>query len=383
MVSAQEANAECRKSRSFFLKQTTFLKLYKMKRFLYAILALVGVTAFACVKESKKATVEAEKKWTVSTLAGSGDGSFVNGPLLSAAFHFPEDVVVAPDGSLFVTDVLNHCIRKILSGQVSTFAGGSGFGIIDGNAASAQFKSPLSVTADAQGNLYVTDDNDPRIRKITPAGVVTTYAGTGVPGFADGNADTARFKEGNNIVADLNGNLFVADAGNNRIRKVSVTGQVTTIAGTGIAGFNNGPSALAQFNFLSGIALDKNGNLFVVDRGNFQIRKISPDGNVSTVAGNGTEGSRDGIAAEAQFSIEMHDIVVDNEGNLFVEDGNRIRRISATGIVTTIAGSTPGYADGEGSVAKFNFLAGMGIDGFGNIYVADLINNRIRKISFE
>lgn len=312
-----------------------------------------------------------EKKWVVTTVAGEGSPSLVNGPVMSATFHFPEDVAVTADGTIYVTDVLNFCIRKITSGQVSTFAGSSGFDIINGNGILAQFKNPYSVTVDANKNLYTTDENDPRIRKITPGADVSTHAGIATPGFADGNADIAQFRPGNSIVADVEGNVFVADATNNRIRKVSIMGQVTTIAGT------------EQFASPGGIAIDKQGNLFVTDRGSYRIRKITPVGNVSTIAGSGTLGDKDGNAGEAQFSQDMRDIVIDEQGNLYLSDGERIRKITTQGVVSTIAGSTAGFKDGEGNQAKFNYPNGLGIDAQGKIYVADLNNNRIRKISFE
>lgn len=361
-----------------------------MKQKLTFLILIIAITAnISC----KKTNVESPplnpppppigKKWLVTTVAGDGTASLVNGPSLSATFHFPEDVVVAANGNAYVTDVFNHVIRIIAAGQVSTLAGGIGFDIINGNGASAGFKSPYSVTIDANGNLYTTDDNDPRVRKISPAGEVSTYAGIEMPGYVDGSKDVAQFKPGNYIIADALGNLYVSDAGNNRIRKISISGQVTTIAGTGMPGYNDGSGATAQFGFPGGIAIDKQGNLYVVDRGNFRIRKITPAGEVSTVAGNGAEGDKDGNVGDAQFSLDTRDIVIDELGNLYLSDRDRIRKINPDGIVSTIAGSTAGYQDGDGTSAKFNFPNGLAIDAQGKIYVADLNNNRIRKLSFE
>jgi sugar lactone lactonase YvrE len=358
-----------------------------MKKDFMGLVAVILLGLGSCKKNGQMENesgdyLPKEKKWVVRTIAGEGSASFINGPVLSATFHFPEDVAIAPDGGIYVTDVLNFCVRKIAAGQVSTFAG-SGFGFANGNGSSAQFKNPFSIALDSRGNVYATDENDPRVRKITPAGVVSTYAGSETEGFADGNADAARFFPGNSIITDQNDNLYVADARNNRIRKIDVSGQVTTIAGGAGPGFSDGNAAAAKFSSPGGIAIDKQGNLYVIDRGNFRIRKITASGNVSTIAGTGIQGNQDGNAGEAQFSFDMHDIVVDNTGNLYVEDGNRIRKISSQGVVSTIAGSTPGFEDGDGTMAKFNFLSGMGIDATGDIYVTDLINNRVRKISFE
>lgn len=324
------------------------------------------------------------KKWIVTTVAGQGAPSFVNGPALLATFHFPEDVAVAPNSNTFyVTDVVNSVIRKLANGGVSTFSGSGDFGITDGNGTTAKFKSPYSMTLDADGNIYATDDSDPRIRKISPSGNVSTYAGIETSGFADGNANLSQFKPGNYLVADALGNLYVSDAGNNRIRKVNTSGQVTTLAGTGIPGFNDGNGLSAQFNFPAGIALDKQGGLYIADRGNFCIRKISAAGIVSTFAGSGMQGDKDGAANEAQFSLGMKDIIIDDQGNLYLSEGDRIRKVDPQGVVSTIAGSVLGYQDGDGPSARFNYPNGLSIDSQGKIYVADLNNNRIRKISYE
>lgn len=347
-----------------------------MKNFIIlGIIILVG-GFISCKKKTSEANPitnpPGDKKWVVTTVAGEGSPTFVNGPVLNATFHFPEDVAVTGDGTtLYVTDVLNYCIRKIKAGQVSTFAGSSGFDIINGNGISAQFRNPYSVTLDANGNLYTSDENDPRIRKINPGADVSTHAGKASSGFADGIADSAQFQPGNYLIADAAGNIYVADIGNNSIRKVSISGQVTTIAES------------AQFLFPGGIAVDRDGNLFVADRGNFRIRKITPAGDVSTIAGSGVSGDKDGNASVAQFSLDMRDLVIDGLGNLYLAEQNRIRMINPLGVVSTIAGSAAGYKDGEGSEAKFNFPNGLGIDAQGNIYVADLNNNRIRKLSYE
>jgi sugar lactone lactonase YvrE len=358
-----------------------------MKAHFMGLVAVVLLGLGSCKKNRQKENgprdyPPSEKKWLVRTIAGEGSASFVNGSARSAKFHFPEDVAIGSDGSIYVTDVRNFCIRKIAEGQVSTFAG-SDYGFANGKGSSAQFKGPFSVALDSRGNLYATDENDPRVRKITPTGVVSTYAGTEDEGFADGNAEAARFFPGNSIVTDQNDNVYVADARNNRIRKIDLGGQVTTISGGAGPGFNDGNAATAKFSLPGGIAIDKQGNIYVIDRGNFRIRKITPSGDVSTIAGTGIAGNQDGNAREAQFSFDMHDIVVDNTGNLYVEDGNRLRKINPQGVVSTIAGSEPGFEDGDGTTAKFNFLSGMGIDVTGDIYVTDLVNNRVRKISFE
>lgn len=321
--------------------------------------------------DSTVAFTSHRKVWMVSTIAGNGTASFVNGTALSATFHFPEDVAVAEDGSIYVTDVVNSCIRKIEGGKVSTFAGGRGFDIVDGNAATAQFKNPYGITLDKEGNLFTTDDSDPRIRKIAASSFVSIHAGTAKAGLTDGTADTARFSTGGYLTSDPQGDLFVSDGLNNKVRKISPTGEVTTIAKE------------YSFSYPGGIVIDLENNLYVVNRTRYNIVKISSSGAVTVFSGSGTPGFRDGSASESQFSADMRDLAIDSSGNLYLSDDNRIRKINAQGEVTTIAGSDAGFNDGQGSMAKFNYPNGLAVDRNGSIYVADLNNNRIRKISFE
>lgn len=322
-------------------------------------------------------------KVTVTTVAGEGTAGFADGSAFSARFKAPYDVAVAADGTLYVTDFRNTRIRKIANGQVSTLAGSGEEGVVNGNGSAAEFEDPYRMAVDGAGNLYVLDDSDPRIRKISPAADVTVYTGTQQPGFLNGDISLAQFQANKGgIVSDAQGNVYIADTFNERIRKISVTGQVTTVAGDGTEGLKNGDAATATFRYPDGIAIDKDGNLYVADAGNLCIRKITPGGIVSTLAGSGSQGTNDGDAASAQFFF-IGDIIADNKGNVYVTDEDRIRKVSPQGNVSTIAGSTAGYQDGDGAQAKFRGPSGLGIDAQGNLYVADVINNRIRKISFE
>ena len=185
------------------------------------------------------------------------------------------------------------------------------------------------------------------------------------------------------MVGDAEGNIYSSDTYNCRIRKISKDGKVTTIAGSGEVGFSNGTGTEAQFHFPGGIAIDHQGNLFVADGGNYRIRKITPGGQVSTFAGSGIQGESDGTSAAAEFMV-LSDLVIDNNDNLYAIDKNRIRKITSQGIVSTIAGDkNSGFKDGAGAFALFSSPSGLGIDVQGNIYVADTHNNRIRKISFQ
>jgi sugar lactone lactonase YvrE len=318
---------------------------------------------------------------TVSTIAGDGSPSFGDGPALSAKLRSPGDVVVAPDGTVYFADVLNHRIRKISGGQVTTIAGTGIEDTTGGIGTQAGFAFPVRLTLDNNGNLFTLDIHDSRVRKINSANAVTNYAGTGVKGFQDGNASIAKFSEESlGIVADALGNIYVVDSQNKRIRKITPAGEVSTFAGSGASSFVNGPAATAGFVDPDGIAIDSHGNIFVADL--TEIRKITPDGIVSTFAGSGQSGFQDGSANQATFS-SMDDLVIDANDNIYVSDASRIRKITPDGIVSTVAGSTAGFQDGDGATAKFYNASGLGVDSQGNIYVADPLNNRIRKISFQ
>jgi sugar lactone lactonase YvrE len=305
---------------------------------------------------------------------------FNDGPALTAGFKAPQDVTVTSNGSIYVADALNHRIRKITGNTVTTYAGSGADDTISGRGNVAAFALPIQITNDVSGNLYTLDVDDFRVRKISTSDIVTVVAGSGIRGFADGRAGTARFGESIGIVADKQGNIYVSDEENKRIRKISMSGWVTTIAGNGKSGYIDGNANKAEFSSPAGIVIDKQGNLYVAD--NNHVRKITPDGIVSTFAGNNTPGYMDGRANVARFSF-IDDMVMDASGNIYATDDNRVRAISPQGYVSTIAGSTAGYIDGNGTSAKFNNPAGLGVDSLGNIYVADDNNNRIRKISFE
>lgn len=348
-------------------------------------LAFIPVIAINCSKKEDHLSVQqpGDKKWVVSTVAGDGTRAFANGPAQFAKFSAPYDVVVKSDGTIDIADAGNHRIREITAGIITTFAGNNSTGIVNANGGLAQFRYPYHMALDKEENLYILDINDSHLRNVSPSADVSFYAGEDASGFADGPSADAKFSMSDGgVVTDTLGNLYIADINNQRIRKISLNGQVTTIAGTGTSGFKNGSGTTALFNQPSAIAIDDYGNLYVADALNFRIRKITAAGEVSTFAGSGVPGHVDGGPGSAQFNY-INDLVIDAQGNLYVADENRIRKITPQGFVSTIAGSDSGYADGDGASAKFNDPGGLGIDIRGNIYVADTGNNRIRKISFE
>jgi sugar lactone lactonase YvrE len=316
---------------------------------------------------------------TVSTLAGNGNMGFVDGNGTTSEFNWPSGICADSLGNIYVADWYNNRIRKITpSGLVSTFAG-STQGSADGDAATAKFKNPAAICMDGQGNFFVTDEGNHRIRKITPSGVVSTVAGSS-QGFADGNGQAAQFNSPIGICIDGKGNLYVGDYLNYKIRKITSAGYVSTVAGS-TKGTGDGTGTSAHFGEISGICLDNEGNILVADHGNNNIRKITPAGVVTTLAGNGNLGFADGDGSTAQFN-GLTDICGDGKGSFYVADfGNgKIRKVTASGFVSTFAGGSNGYADGDRVTAQFNEPDGICIDFKGNIYVADAINNRIRKI---
>jgi len=318
---------------------------------------------------------------TVGTLAGDGTPAYLDGTGTATQFNGPGGVTVDASGNVYVADTENHRIRKITSeGVVSTLAGNGTAGYADGTVTTAMFHNPIGVAVDGSGTVYVADGLNHCIRKITSAGEVTTLAGSGTAGFADGTGTAAQFNRPFGVAVDGSGTVYVADYFNHRIRKITAAGVVSTLAGDGTAAFADGTGTAAQFNRPFGVVVDGTGTVYVADQNNNRIRKITSLGVVSTLAGSGF-GFADGAGTAAQFSGPQG-ITVDALGAVYVADrGNhRIRKITPSGVVSTLAGSGFGFADGTGTVAQFKNPAGVAVDGSGTVYVADAGNNRIRKI---
>lgn len=304
----------------------------------------------------------------VSTVAGNDSGGFLDGPGTVARFARPDGVAVDGSGNVYVADMFNHAIRKVTpAGVVSTLAGNGIAGSADGTGTVAQFSYPEAVAVDGVGNIYVVDLNS-GVRKVTPGGVVSTLA-SGV--------------RGSGVAVDGGGTVYVAETYNNRILKITLGSVITTLAGSGTPGFADGTGAAAKFSSPNGLAMDVAGNLYVADERNYRIRKISPTGVVSTLAGSGLQGHADGAGAVAQF-WEPQGVDVDAAGSVYVADwrGNRIRKITPTGEVSTLAGTGPGgLVEGPAAVAQLDGPTGVAVDALGNLYVSDWYNNRIRKVT--
>jgi len=369
----------------------------------------------------------------VTTFAGTGTAGISNGSASTATFYRPQHMTIDSLGNYFVTSNASAVIRKLTSaGDVTTFmqtadwAGAIAIGpantllvitygsllykvttdgtatlfagspeltgTADGTGDVARFSGAYGFTPDSSGNIYLADEEANTIRKITPAGVVTTYAGsTNFNGRQDGPINAATFTGPQDIAIDSFGNMYVADANNQLIRKISA-GQVSTFAGSGAVGSTDGLGIAAQFKYPTSLTTDASGNLYIVDYGH-TIRKVTPAGQVTTLAGNASnivdESSTpvDGAGASALF-MYVTDIVYASDGNLYVHDWNTIRKITLAGVVTTVAGAydpnnANRYVDGVGTAARFDGATGMAADNFGNLYIADTGNNVIRKLSLQ
>ena len=313
-------------------------------------------------------------------VSGSSDGA-------SGSFRNPYGIAIDAAKNLYVSDTLNNTIRKVTPARVvSTLAGSAGlFGPSDGTGTSARFNFPIGLAVDGAGNVYVADAKNSAIRRITPAGVVTTHAGALAQfGSTDGPAATARFFLPYGVAIDGDGTLYVADSGNHTIRKITAAGIVSTLAGSAMqAGFVDGTGTSARFNSPWGIAVDRSGVLYVSDNQNNAIRRVTPSGAVSTLAGSsaGLTGAQDGTAGAARFD-QPRGLTVDGSGNVFVVDygNNTLRQIIAAGVVSTVAGAVKiiGDTDSVGSAARFFDPTDVVADG-SSLYIVDSSNNLIRK----
>ena len=329
----------------------------------------------------------------ISTVAGTGTSGFSgDGAAATAAkLNRPRGVALDAAGNLHIIDTYNSRIRKVnASGNISTVAGG-GLTLGDGGlATAAKLNWPQDAALDGAGNLYIADRGNRRIRKVdVSTRNISTVAGSGTSGYGgDGGpatATAAKLNQPFSVAVDSSGNLYIADRLNQRIRKVSATGTITTVAGTGTAGYggDGGAAAMAQLNDPRGVAVDGAGNVYIADTFNHLIRKVSAAGTIAAAAG--TDNVGDGGAAAAAYLRWPFDTAVDGAGNLYIADGynHRIRKVDAAGTITTVAGTgTAGYGGdaGPATAAQLKSPYGVAVDSSGNLYIADTSNNRIRKV---
>lgn len=353
---------------------------------------------------------------TITTIAGTGvPGSAGDGgPAAAAQLSTPNGVALGPDLSVYIADYGSSRIRRVSpAGTISTVASCGqpsatcllplNFG--DGGPATGVWvPNSWDVVVDAAGNFYMTDSGTNRIRRVTPAGILSTYAGGGPGGASSrgfsgdgGPADRALLANPVGLEIDGAGNIYFADLDNQRIRKIDTNGIITTIAGTGTAGFSGdgGAATAARLNAPHGVGVDAQGNVYIADSTNYRIRKVTPAGVISTVAGNGEvitinpngtiSGNGDnGPAVNA--NIVPWDVKVDAAGNLYISDwlNHRIRRVDTAGVITTVAGTGAAGYSGDGGAAadaRINAPTGLKVDAAGNVYFADSMNHRVRKVN--
>ncbi len=343
---------------------------------------------------------------TIKTFAGVGHGNVFgdNGPAVAAGLVLPTGVAVDRLGKVYISDFGNSRIRVVSPpGIISTVAGdANGAPLIgDQNAISAALNGPTGVAVDSQGNVYFTEgsigsgtglaEGDFRVWKVTADGVLNVLAGTGLASYSGdgGSSATAQLDNPSSVALDTAGNLYIADTRNHRIRKVTPAGIISTVAGSGVKGFSGdrGAAVGAQLNSPQGIAVDPNGNLLIADTGNSRIRRVTPEGTIDTIAGNGNSSYYgDGTGALQASVNHPQGIAVDGEGTVYIADtvDNAVRKIGSDGIITTLAGmGPPGFAGdgGPATRALLNAPTGVAVDSDGNVYIADSRNQRIRKVT--
>jgi DNA-binding beta-propeller fold protein YncE len=345
-------------------------------------LAVLGASIFFIYRrlwpEKPRRTLFGERP-VVTTLAGDGSPGFNDGALAQARFSDPFGVAIDAKGNVYVADAgENNRIRKITpEGMVTTLAGGEE-GFQDGQGASAKFNTPSALAIDAQGNLYVADTGNNAIRKVTPEGAVTTIAGSGAIGFKDGAAREAEFNAPVGVAVGAEGDVYVADTYNDRVRKVTRDGQVTTIAGGGASpGYLDGAALSAGFDTPCGVLVAPTGELYIADTGNNAVRKLTKEGQVTTYA------SAAPLADNQSLLLAPVGLALTNDGILYASasDRGRVAQIWPDGKVFAFAGAGSGFAEGKGDDARFNSPAGIAIDERGALYLADSANYLVRELT--
>ena len=352
------------------------------KRFLCMVLSLLmlnlGIPQY---------TVLAAEEYSLTTVAGTGaqGNAGDGGKAVSATFYNPFGIAADNAGNLYIADTYNNRVRKVTAdGSIITVAGtGNGNYSGDGGSAiNAELAQPTGVAVDSNGNLYIADSGNNRIRKVTTAGIISTIAGTGVAGYSGdgGNAIDAQLDGPFGVALDSQGALYISDRINNRVRKVTADGIISTVAGTGVDGYSGdgGSAVLAQLGRPNGITLDSQDNLYIADYDNERVRMVSKGGIISTVAGNGNNAytGDDGPAVSAGLRGPAG-VAVDDSGSLYIIEllNQVVRKVAVDGTISTVAGNfAPLYAD-------FYYPFGIAIDKNGNLFVADSYHNQIKKIA--
>ena len=340
--------------------------------------------------------------WTMASAMDSTRNRFYalyadlgnGGPAVTASLSAPNGVTIDAFGNLYIADTSNNRVRKVdTTGVITTFAGNgtAAFTGDGGPAVTASLSAPNGVTIDAFGNLYIADTSNNRVRKVDTTGVITTFAGNGTAAFTGdgGPAVTASLSAPNGVTIDAFGNLYIADTSNNRVRKVDTTGVITTFAGNGTAAFtgDGGPAVTASLSAPNGVTIDAFGNLYIADTSNNRVRKVDTTGVITTFAGNGTAAfTGDGGPAVTASLSAPNGVTIDAFGNLYIADtsNNRVRKVDTTGVITTFAGNGTAAFAGDGGPAvnaSLNAARSVTVDKTGTLYIGDTFNNRIREVS--
>ncbi len=356
-------------------------------------IACVAAAAAALVVSGAGAVTGTD---TITTIAGTGTAGFAGdgGQATSAQLNVPVGVAVDQSGNVYVADALNHRVRRITpAGTITTIAGTgtAGFAGDGGQATSAQLNAPNGVAVATNGDVYIADTSNNRIRRVTSAGTITTVAGIGTAGSTGdgGQATSAQINAPTGVAVDGSGNFYIAEVNGNRVRRVTSAGVITTFAGTGTAGFSGdgGQATSAQLRSPFGVALDAAGNLYIADAVNYRIRRVTQAGVITTFAGTGTPGATGdgGQATAAQLNVPLG-VAVDAGGNVYIADSSnhRIRRVTAAGVITTIAGNGTAGNTGDGGPAQsaqLNTPQGVAVGRDGSLYLSVSAAQRVRKIT--
>jgi sugar lactone lactonase YvrE len=333
---------------------------------------------------------------TITTIAGNGTpgGDGDGGPATSAQLYRPTGLAFDAQGNMYIADLYANRIRKVNTAGIITTIAGTGFGGFSGDglpATSAQLNAPEGVAVDGQGNVYIADRNNGRIRKVNPAGTITTFAGGGNLLGDGGPATSARVASPDGVAVDGQGNVYIADRDQMRVRKVNSAGIITTIAGDGTqgSGGDGGPAISAQLRFPGGLAIDGQGNVYIADRDNQRIRKVNAAGIITTVAGTGAICSPNFVCGDGGLSIfatlqSPTGVALDAQGSLYIVMASRVRKVDTAGTITTITSAfDPGPYPGDGLpaiVAKTSGPYGVATDGQGSLYIAEANGLRVRKV---
>lgn len=325
----------------------------------------------------------------ITTVAGTGVAGFSGDGESAKEAQFDNPYDLAFDGvrNLYITDVSNQRVRRIdISGIIITVAGSGppGFSGDGGPATQAELFNPCGLALDAAGNLYIADTNNNRIRRVDSSDIIMTVAGTGPPGFSGdgGSATQAQLNHPQHVAVDREGNIYVSDSFNKRVRKIGSSGTITTVAGGGTGQEEGRPATEVELTDPEGLAVDDAGNLYIADDN--RVWRVDRAGLITTVAGGGLS-LEDRIPATQAALGRLDDIAVNGKGNLYIAlpGQNRVRRVDSSGIIETVAGSGEGGFSGDGgpaSLGRLNFPEGIAVDTAGNLYIADTLNHRIRKV---